>query len=30
MVAGALFYATQTESLEYCQAVYDAGRLDYR
>jgi len=24
MVLGALFYATQTESLEYCKAVYQA------
>jgi len=24
MVLGALFYATQTESLEYCKAIYAA------
>ena len=24
MVAGALIYATQTETLDYCKAVYDA------
>ncbi|WP_154813668.1 hypothetical protein [Hellea balneolensis] len=23
MVAGALFYATQTETLDYCRALYD-------
>jgi len=25
MVAGALIYATQTESLEYCKALYDTN-----
>jgi len=27
MVAGALIYASQTESLEYCKAVYDSELL---
>jgi len=27
MVLGALVYATQTESLDYCKAIYDAELL---
>jgi len=27
MVAGAAIYASQTESLDYCKAVYDTGLL---
>ena len=29
MVAGALFYASQTESLDYCQGVYDTNLLKF-
>lgn len=30
MVAGAVFYASQTESLEYCKAVYDAELFELK
>ena len=29
MIAGAAVYASQTESLDYCQAIYDSEMLTY-